>query len=48
MHTTMATPTPDADGFDITVRVGCRLTYEVTGSATLLLNSSKFFLFINS
>jgi transglutaminase-like putative cysteine protease len=34
----MATPTTDAEGFDITVRVGCSLTYEVTGSATLLLN----------
>ncbi len=38
MHSIMATPTPDAEGYDITVRVGCHLTYEVTGSATLLLN----------
>ncbi len=35
---TMAQPTTDAEAFDITVRVGCSLTYEVTGSATLLLN----------
>jgi transglutaminase-like putative cysteine protease len=31
-------PDNTAPNFDITVRVGCSLTYEVTGSATLLLN----------
>jgi transglutaminase-like putative cysteine protease len=36
----MATPTPDSPRFDITVRVGCSLTYEVTGSAMLLLHVS--------
>jgi len=34
----MATSTTGAEAFDITVRVGCSLTYAVTGSATLLLN----------
>src|SRR5882762_5419295 len=34
----MATLTPDSPQFDVTVRVGCSLVYEVTGSATLLLN----------
>ena len=34
----MATSPTSAEAFDLTVRVGCSLTYEVTGSATLLLN----------
>ncbi len=34
----MATPTTDSPKFDVTVRVGCSLAYEVTGSAMLLLN----------
>ena len=34
----MATPTPESPTFDITVRVGCSLVYQVTGSATMLLN----------
>ncbi len=34
----MATPTTDSPRFDITVRVGCSLVYEATGSAMLLLN----------
>lgn len=34
----MATPITDSPLFDVTVRVGCSLTYEVTGSAMLLLN----------
>jgi transglutaminase-like putative cysteine protease len=32
------TQTPDTQNFDVTVRVGCSLVYEVTGDATLLLN----------
>jgi transglutaminase-like putative cysteine protease len=31
-------PTPESPEFDLTVRVGCSLVYEVSGSATLLLN----------
>jgi len=34
----MATPTTESPKFDVTVRVGCNLAYEVTGSAMLLLN----------
>ena len=34
----MSTPNPDSADFDVTVRIGCNLVYEVTGSATLLLN----------
>ncbi len=34
----MATPRTDSPPFDVTVRVGCSLAYEVTGSAMLLLN----------
>jgi transglutaminase-like putative cysteine protease len=34
----MANPTTDSPKFDVTVRVGCSLAYEVTGSAMLLLN----------
>jgi transglutaminase-like putative cysteine protease len=34
----MATPITDSPKFDVTVRVGCSLAYEVTGSALLLLN----------
>lgn len=34
----MATPTIESPKFDVTVRVGCSLAYEVTGSAMLLLN----------
>ncbi len=35
----MIAPSPlPAPAFDITLRVGCSLTYEVTGAATLLLN----------
>jgi len=34
----MATPTTESPKLDITVRVGCSLTYEVKGSAMLLLN----------
>jgi transglutaminase-like putative cysteine protease len=34
----MANPTTDSPNFDVTVRVGCSLAYEVTGSAMLLLN----------
>ena len=34
----MATPTTESPKLDITVRVGCSLTYEVQGSAMLLLN----------
>ncbi len=34
MHTPSLPPPP----FDLTIRVGCALTYEVTGSASLLLN----------
>jgi hypothetical protein len=33
----MQTDTNQAD-FDVTVRVGCSLVYEATGSASLLLN----------
>jgi transglutaminase-like putative cysteine protease len=35
---TMANYTGDSPKFDVTVRVGCSLSYEVTGSAMLLLN----------
>jgi transglutaminase-like putative cysteine protease len=31
-------PTPKIPDFDVTVRVGCSLVYEVTGEASLLLN----------
>ena len=34
----MAPPSTDSPPFDVTVRVGCSLAYEVTGSAMLLLN----------
>jgi transglutaminase-like putative cysteine protease len=34
----MATPITESPKLDVTVRVGCSLTYEVTGSAMLLLN----------
>lgn len=34
----MAPPTLPSPPFDVTVRVGCSLAYEVTGSAMLLLN----------
>ena len=34
----MATPTTESPVLDVTVRVGCSLVYEVTGSAMLLLN----------
>jgi transglutaminase-like putative cysteine protease len=34
----MANPPTDSPLFDVTVRVGCSLVYEVTGSAMLLLN----------
>jgi len=34
----MATPTTESPLLDVTVRVGCSLVYEVTGSAMLLLN----------
>jgi transglutaminase-like putative cysteine protease len=34
----MATPTTESPKLDITVRVGCSLTYEVKGTAMLLLN----------
>ncbi len=34
----MATPTTASPLFDVTVRVGCSLVYEFTGSAMLLLN----------
>lgn len=34
----MAPPIPPSPPFDVTVRVGCSLAYEVTGSAMLLLN----------
>jgi transglutaminase-like putative cysteine protease len=34
----MTTPSQPPPPFDVTVRVGCNLSYEVTGSATLLLN----------
>lgn len=34
----MATPNPPSPALDVTVRVGCSLVYEVTGSAMLLLN----------
>jgi transglutaminase-like putative cysteine protease len=34
----MATPSLDSPVFDVTVRVGCSLAYEVSGSAMLLLN----------
>jgi transglutaminase-like putative cysteine protease len=34
----MATPTTDSPKFDVTVRAGCSLVYEVSGSAVLLLN----------
>lgn len=34
----MATPNPESPVLDVTVRVGCSLVYEVTGSAMLLLN----------
>ena len=34
----MATPTTESPKLDVTVRVGCSLVYEVTGSAMLLLN----------
>jgi transglutaminase-like putative cysteine protease len=34
----MAMPITDSPQFDVTVRVGCSLAYEVTGSAMLLLN----------
>ena len=34
----MATPSTESPKFDVTVRVGCSLVYEVTGSAMLLLN----------
>ena len=30
--------TPKIPNFDVTVRVGCSLVYEVTGEASLLLN----------
>src|SRR5438105_2165990 len=32
------TPTAKRQDFDVTVRVGCSLVYEVTGEASLLLN----------
>jgi nucleoside-diphosphate-sugar epimerase len=34
----MATPSTESPKLDVTVRVGCSLVYEVTGSAMLLLN----------
>ena len=34
----MATPITDSPKFDVTMRVGCSLAYEVTGPAMLLLN----------
>jgi transglutaminase-like putative cysteine protease len=34
----MSANVPPAPGFDLTVRVGCNLVYEVTGTASLLLN----------
>ena len=34
----MTLPTTEPEGFDVTVRVGCSLIYEVAGTATLLLN----------
>ncbi len=34
----MAPPTNDSPKFDVTLRVGCSLVYEVTGTAMLLLN----------
>ena len=36
----MAISTHDSPAFDVTLRVGCSLTYEVTGSAMLLLHVS--------
>ena len=37
----MATPIPESPKLDVTVRVGCNLVYQVSGTAMLLLNLQR-------